>query len=59
MCARLPATRKPAGVISMTKTIAREYAARGIIANAIAPGFIDTGGGAVHIQCPKLELVVD
>ncbi len=31
-----------AGVIGFTKTIAKELASRGIIANAIAPGFIKT-----------------
>ncbi|KAJ0630925.1 putative 3-oxoacyl-[acyl-carrier-protein] reductase [Helianthus annuus] len=31
-----------AGVIGLTKTVAREYATRGITANAIAPGFISS-----------------
>jgi 3-oxoacyl-[acyl-carrier protein] reductase len=31
-----------AGIIGLTKTIAKEYASRGITANAIAPGFITT-----------------
>ena len=31
-----------AGIIGFTKSIAREYASRGITANAIAPGFIET-----------------
>ncbi len=30
------------GVISMTKSVARELAARGVTCNAIAPGFIET-----------------
>ncbi len=31
-----------AGVIGLTKTVAKEYAARGITCNAVAPGFITT-----------------
>jgi 3-oxoacyl-[acyl-carrier protein] reductase len=31
-----------AGLIGLTKTTAREFAAREVTANAIAPGFIDT-----------------
>lgn|SRR5690606_19139738 len=36
-----------AGLIGFTKTVAKEYAGRGILANCIAPGFIETDMTAV------------
>jgi NAD(P)-dependent dehydrogenase (short-subunit alcohol dehydrogenase family) len=32
-----------AGILALTKTLARQYAAQGITANAVAPGIIDAG----------------
>lgn len=46
-----------AGIIGLTKTIAREYAKRGITANAVAPGFIATAMTAALNENIKEEML--
>ncbi|EGL82590.1 3-oxoacyl-(acyl-carrier-protein) reductase [Caldalkalibacillus thermarum TA2.A1] len=46
-----------AGVIGLTKTTAREFAARGITVNAVAPGFIQTDMTAVLGEDIKKQLL--
>jgi 3-oxoacyl-[acyl-carrier protein] reductase len=45
-----------AGVVGFTKTIAKEYASRGITVNAVAPGFIQTAMTDVLSDSVKEEM---
>ena len=46
-----------AGVIGMTKSMAKELAARNVTVNAVAPGFIDTDMTAVLPEAAKAALL--
>jgi 3-oxoacyl-[acyl-carrier protein] reductase len=39
-----------AGLIGMTKTLARELASRGVTVNCVTPGYIETDMTAAHVQ---------
>lgn len=46
-----------AGIVGFTKTIAKEYASRGITANAVAPGFITTAMTDALTENVKQEML--
>jgi 3-oxoacyl-[acyl-carrier protein] reductase len=45
-----------AGIVGFTKTVAREYAGRGVTVNAVAPGFIETAMTEVLPENIKEEM---
>jgi 3-oxoacyl-[acyl-carrier protein] reductase len=46
-----------AGLIGFTKSVAKEYAARGVLANCVAPGFIETDMTAVLPEAARSALL--
>ena len=48
-----------AGLIGFTKSVAKEYASRGILANCVAPGFIETDMTAGLPDAARASLLED
>jgi 3-oxoacyl-[acyl-carrier protein] reductase len=48
-----------AGLIGFTKSVAKEYASRGVLVNCVAPGFIDTDMTAALPDAARATLLED
>src|SRR5262249_7083820 len=47
-----------AGLIGMTRTLARELASRGVTVNVVSPGFIETDMTAAHVAGEAREALL-
>jgi 3-oxoacyl-[acyl-carrier protein] reductase len=53
-----PYAAAKAGIIGLTKTWAREYAARGLTVNAVSPGFIETDMTAANLSPARRDELI-